>query len=92
MNIGTRGGRMKASTGYAFLRIQHDPAAIVRSLELHGHPFAPTFTDLFKNNPIQRIFRFLDETGDLLDNVKLMLSLDPRPFVTTMLRVLAGRI
>ena len=40
LNIGTRGGRVKPSSGYAFLRIQHDSAAIVRSLDKYKHPFA----------------------------------------------------
>jgi lycopene beta-cyclase len=40
LNIGTRGGRVKPSSGYAFLRIQHDSAAIVRSLDKFKHPFA----------------------------------------------------
>ena len=39
MNIGTRGGRVKPSSGYAFTRIQRDSAAIVRSLLKSGHPF-----------------------------------------------------
>lgn len=39
MRIGTRGGRVKASTGYAFLRIQQDSAAIVRSMIERGTPF-----------------------------------------------------
>ncbi|MBI4791136.1 MAG: Lycopene cyclase [Chloroflexi bacterium] len=39
MNIGTRGGQIKPSTGYAFLRIQQDSAAIVQSLLTRGHPF-----------------------------------------------------
>lgn len=38
--IGTRGGRVKASTGYAFRRTQRDTAAIVESLTRYGHPFA----------------------------------------------------
>jgi lycopene beta-cyclase len=37
--IGTRGGRVKPSSGYAFARIQADSEAIVRSLVKHGHPF-----------------------------------------------------
>jgi lycopene beta-cyclase len=37
--IGTRGGRVKPSTGFAFRRIQADTANIVRSLERHGDPF-----------------------------------------------------
>jgi lycopene beta-cyclase len=39
MAIGTRGGRVKPSTGYAFDRIQKDSQAIVRSLISKGHPF-----------------------------------------------------
>ncbi len=39
MAIGTKGGLVKPSSGYAFLRIQKDAAAIVRSLENEGHPF-----------------------------------------------------
>ncbi len=38
--IGTRGGRVKPSTGYAFARIQRDSERIVASLLRHGHPFA----------------------------------------------------
>jgi lycopene beta-cyclase len=39
MAIGTLGGRVKPSTGYAFLRIQRDSEAIVHSLVEKGHPF-----------------------------------------------------
>ncbi len=39
LNIGTKGGRVKPSTGYSFLRTQADTAAIVRSLLAAGHPF-----------------------------------------------------
>ncbi len=37
--IGTRGGRVKASTGYAFRRTQLDSQAIVQSLLRRDHPF-----------------------------------------------------
>ncbi len=113
LNIGTRGGRVKASTGYAFLRIQRDSEAIVRSLEQHGHPFhippAPPryhsfdrtmlqvmyrnggkmhqiFTDLFKNNPIDRLFRFLDEEGPVWENLLLMASVPTIPFIKAFVR------
>jgi lycopene beta-cyclase len=39
MSIGTRGGRIKPSTGFAFLRVQADAAAIVHSLIEHDQPF-----------------------------------------------------
>jgi lycopene beta-cyclase len=40
MAIGSRGGRVKPSTGYAFARIQRDSARIVDSLVRCSHPFA----------------------------------------------------
>ncbi|HSK27994.1 MAG TPA: lycopene cyclase family protein [Jiangellales bacterium] len=36
--IGNRGGMLKASTGYAFGRIQRDSRALASSLVRHGHP------------------------------------------------------
>jgi lycopene beta-cyclase len=39
MSIGVLGGQIKPTSGYAFMRIQRDSAAIVASLLRHGHPF-----------------------------------------------------
>ncbi|HTP11645.1 MAG TPA: lycopene cyclase family protein [Anaerolineae bacterium] len=39
MAIGMRGGRIKPTTGFAFVRVQADSAAIVQSLIEHDHPF-----------------------------------------------------
>jgi len=39
MAIGNHGGMVKPTTGYAFLRIQEDSSAIIRSLLTVGHPF-----------------------------------------------------
>lgn len=118
MSIGTRGGRVKPSTGYAFQRIQQDSAAIVRSLTVHGHPFAvPTppsryrffdtillqvlyrrgglgaeiFTALFRHNPIQRIFRFLDEESSWWDDLQVLASVPPGPFVAAWARLALRR-
>lgn len=114
MAIGTKGGLVKPSSGYAFLRMQKDAAAIVRSLENNGHPFhvqpAPSryhlfdslmlqvmhrqgsrmveiFTRLFQNNRIQDVFKFLDETATLPENIRLISSLPKRPFLRALLRV-----
>lgn len=114
MAIGTKGGRVKPSTGYAFLRIQRDSAAIVQSLITHQQPFDlparrgrfalhdsillnimthhpedlnPIFTIMFRNNPIQRVFRFLDETATLRDEVRFIASLPPWRFVQALLRL-----
>jgi lycopene beta-cyclase len=114
MAIGTKGGRVKPSTGYAFLRIQRDSAAIVQSLIEHAQPFdipaqrgrfhlhdaillnimthhpddlKPIFTLMFRNNPIQRIFRFLDETVPLPEEVRFIASLPPWRFLQALFRL-----
>ena len=114
MAIGTKGGLVKPSSGYAFQRIQHDSAAIVHSLETHANPFQvpasppryrlfdtlmlqvmyrqgdrmkEIFIELFKNNSIQDIFRFLDETAPLSENIRLLKSLPTSPFLKALFRV-----
>jgi lycopene beta-cyclase len=116
--IGTRGGRVKASTGYAFLRTQHDTDAIVRSIEQTGAPFTlprppartraldttmlqimyrrgglseRTFTNLFRRNPIDRLFRFLDEEAGLLETLALMATVPIGPFLRAFWRALILR-
>jgi lycopene beta-cyclase len=114
LNIGTKGGRVKPSTGYSFYRTQKDTAAIVNSLQKYGHPFnipgdsnlyryldsimlnlmlrrgddmAHIFTELFKNNSIQRIFRFLDEEAGLPEVLRVVGSVPPAPFLQAWLRL-----
>jgi len=42
LNIGTAGGRTKASSGYTFRFIQKDTEEIIQSLGKTGHPFLST--------------------------------------------------
>jgi len=118
MTIGIQGGRIKPSTGYAFLRMQEDSSAIVRSLLQMGHPFSvPTdphryrffdsvmlsimaqhgervesiLTALFKRNPAERIFRFLDEVASLWENFVMIPCLPPQLLWQTLLRLDAVR-
>jgi lycopene beta-cyclase len=120
MAIGTRGGRVKPSSGYAFNRIQKDSAAIVNSLIKNGHPFAvppdpwryrlfdtimlqvmyrqgdqmaTIFPRLFKRNPLERIFRFLDETASIGENMRILSSLPMLLFMKALIKVkVFGRI
>lgn len=115
---GTKGGRVKPSTGYAFQRIQQDSEAIVRSLLKYGDPFhlpespwvfrmsdsvmlqlmyrrgnlmKPIFTQLFRNNPIRRIFRFLDEEASPVELLLFITSLSPLPFLQALLKLIFFR-
>jgi lycopene beta-cyclase len=114
LNIGTKGGRVKPSTGYSFLRSQRDTEAIVASLIKFGHPFnipkdsrvhfyldsimlnlmyrkggrmKSIFTALFKNNPIHRLFRFLDEETRPVELLQVLLSVPPWPFLKAWFRL-----
>ncbi|HEX8330690.1 MAG TPA: lycopene cyclase family protein [Hymenobacter sp.] len=119
INLGTRSGRAKPSTGYAFKRIQQHSARLVAALAATGRPPAdPTgdkwqfrlfdtllldimkrrgeltrdiFRDLFAHNPVERIFRFLDEQTSWADNLRIMNSVEPGPFMQSIAHVLRGR-
>lgn len=119
INLGTRAGRAKPSTGYAFQRIQAQSARVVQALAATGHPPAdPTgnqwqfrlfdtllldimqrrgestrdiFTQLFQHNPVERIFRFLDEKTSWVDNLRIMNSVSAGPFLRSIGQVLRGR-
>ena len=113
MTIGTKGGRVKPSTGYAFWRTQKDSEAIVTSLlehgvpnripadkwrakfydsimldvmETHGARMADIFTAMFSKNSIHRIFRFLDEESSLVDELGIISSVPPGPFLTSLVK------
>lgn len=55
-------------------------------MEKHGGRMAVIFPDMFKNNPIHRIFRFLDEESSLLDELGIISSVPTGPFLKALLR------
>lgn len=119
VNLGTRGGRAKPSTGYAFRRIQAHSARLVAALaatgrlpadatgdrwqfhlfdtllldimQRRGETTRDIFRQLFARNPVARIFRFLDETTSWADNLRVMHSVAPGPFLRSIGHVLRGR-
>jgi lycopene beta-cyclase len=119
INLGTRAGRAKPSTGYAFRRIQAQSARLVAALAATGQPPQdPTgdrwqfrlfdtllldimqrraemtrdlFRQLFERNPVERIFRFLDEKTSWADNLRIMNSVAPGPFMHSIGHLLRGR-
>jgi lycopene beta-cyclase len=116
--VGTLGGRVKPSTGYAFDRIQLDSQRIVRSLADKGHPFSiPAdplrrqfydatvldvlecepergwwiFSEIFAKNPADRVLNFLGDRSSLWEDLQILASPDPGPFIRSIFR-LAGRL
>lgn len=66
MAIGARAGRVKPSTGYAFMRVQQDSDEIVQSLLLYGHPFSvPDDPDLYDVLDAVML-RVIDSHGDAI--------------------------
>lgn len=118
-NLGTRAGRAKPSTGYAFKRIQAHSARLVAGLAATGRPPRPAtadqwqfrlfdtllldimqrqgertsriFTELFRRNPVERIFDFLDERTSWVENFQIMNSVTPWPFLRSIWHVLRRR-
>jgi lycopene beta-cyclase len=119
INLGTRAGRAKPSTGYAFRRIQAQSARLVGALATTGQPPADAtgdrwqfhffdtllldimqrrgettrdiFQQLFDRNPVGRIFRFLDEKTSWAENLRVLNSVAPGPFMRSIGHVLRGR-
>ncbi|MBC8081857.1 MAG: Lycopene cyclase [Hymenobacter sp.] len=119
INLGTRAGRAKPSTGYAFKRIQAHSARLVAALAATGHPPAnltgdqwqfhlfdtllldimqrqgeqtrDIFTELFRRNSPERLFDFLDERTSGWENLQVMNSVTPGPFLRSIAHVLRGR-
>jgi lycopene beta-cyclase len=58
-----------------------------------GHPttLETIFGALFANNPIERVFRFLDETGSFWENLELIATLPPAIFLRALPRAKVWR-
>ncbi len=66
-------------------------AVLLNILKNRGGQGADIFSQLFKNNPVGNIFRFLDETGGLKNDLKVLLSLPPWPFLKSAVQLLRNR-
>ena len=119
INLGTRAGRAKPSTGYAFKRIQAHSARLVAALASTGRPpqnltgdqwqfrlfdtllldimqrqgqqTRAIFAELFSRNSPERLFDFLDERTSGWENLQVMNSVTPGPFLRSIAHVLHGR-
>lgn len=65
-------------------------AVLLNILKNKGHLSENIFTAMFKNNSIQQIFRFLDEEGGLPNDLKIITSLPPLPFLKSTINLVSG--
>ncbi len=56
-------------------------AMLLKVIKDRGELSEKVFSDLFRNNPIERLFSFLDEESNLLSEIQVMSSVAPRPFI-----------
>jgi lycopene beta-cyclase len=116
--LGTKAGRAKPSTGYAFLRMYRDAEARAEAWKKTGKPhyeekfnkqfetydkmilnimernpadIQRIFTDMFRNNSIERVLLFLDEQTDFLTDLKIMASVPYVPFLTSIKNLITGK-
>lgn len=61
-------------------------AILLEIMQNQGDQIKPVFTELFKNNPVERILRFLDEEAPAAEILALMASLPPGLFLRTVAR------
>jgi lycopene beta-cyclase len=47
----------------------------------HGDHIKDIFTQMFRSNPPERLFRFLDEEASFWENAQLIATLPPRRFL-----------
>ncbi len=63
-------------------------SVLLNILKKRGHLSERLFTIMFKNNSIRQIFRFLDEEGGLINDLKVITSLPPGPFLRSTIGLL----
>ena len=120
VRIGLSGGATKASTGYTFLRSQHDLQQMVENIAKNGSavpqtnwfkgrfkwydsillnvleqkrfPAAGVFAQLYKHNPPAQVFKFLDEDTNLLEEIRIFLTLPIGVFLSAAFAVFLRKI
>ena len=66
-------------------------ALMLDIMSRHGEAVQSIFGALFKHNPVDRVFRFLDETGSVWENLALIATLPPRLFLQAIPRLAERR-
>ncbi len=73
-------------------RFQFYDSVMLNVLTKKRYPGAAFFTELYRNNPIERIFDFLDEQTQLSDELQLMSTVPWWPFTKAALSVIFRKV
>ncbi|MFK7775743.1 MAG: lycopene cyclase family protein [Saprospiraceae bacterium] len=110
--IGTAGGWVKPSSGYAFKNCEKYALKITENIISNQLPSyqlfkkryrwydsimlnilwnknelgTTLFTEMFENNDVTDIFKFLDDEGNLISDISIMKSFNPFPFLKALQR------
>jgi lycopene beta-cyclase len=68
-------------------RYRYFDAVMLEIMSHHAERIEPIFLSLFKHNPAERIFRFLDEVASHGENALMMPSLPPQLLLQSVLRL-----
>lgn len=120
INLGTAGGQVQGSTGFAFKNMQENAIAIVDALARGKHPILPKslmekryiwydnillgilkkrslrgkdiFVNIFKNNPTDKVFDFLNRTSTISTDLSIMSKLPQWPFIRSLGRMIGKNL
>ncbi len=70
-------------------RFRFHDTLMLHLMQTHGDEIKSIFTALFKNNPVERVLRFLDEQASPVENALLIATLPPGLFLRAMLEMKA---
>jgi lycopene beta-cyclase len=66
---------------------------MLQIMDHHGDQIEPIFAALFKNNPIERVLRFLDEAASPWESLSLIATLPPALFLQALFQLkVLGRV
>ncbi len=66
-------------------------SVLLNILKTRGDLAEKLFSYMFKNNSIKQLFQFLDEEGGLINDLKIITSLPPQPFLKSTLQLLISK-
>jgi lycopene beta-cyclase len=88
---GMEAGKSPAISANSPARYRFYDSVLLNILRNQGHLSEKIFTTMFKKNSIRQIFRFLDEEGGLPNDLKIITSLPPWPFLKSTVQLMGKR-